>query len=144
MNNIATKLSAHERPSVIDSLQKGSQKDNIRRVTQVSHITHQKIRKDGPKNKKIKQLSNPRKTWRQNVVGYKKNKQKKKTATMCHFEHHQLWCRAASGRNSSCVCISMKDERLHNTRQCAHMQAVAYTRGTWVPFNKECCCPKAQ
>lgn len=62
MNNIATKLSAHERPSVIDSLQKGSQKDNIRRVTQVSHITHQKIRKDGPKNKKIKQLSNPRKT----------------------------------------------------------------------------------
>lgn len=49
---------------------------------------------------------------------------------MCHFEHHQLWCRAASGRNSSCVCISMKDERLHSTRQCAHMQAVAYTRGT--------------
>lgn len=52
MNNIANKLSAHERSSVIDSLQKGSQMDYIRRVTQVSHTTHQKIRKDGPKNKK--------------------------------------------------------------------------------------------
>lgn len=62
MNNIANKLSAHERSSVIDSLQKGSQMDYIRRVTQVSHTTHQKIRKDGPKNKKIKQPSNLRKT----------------------------------------------------------------------------------
>lgn len=75
MNNIATKLSAHERPSVIDSLQKGSQKDNIRRVTQVSHITHQKIRKDGPKNKTTQQPQKDMKTECSRLQKKKKQQQ---------------------------------------------------------------------
>lgn len=57
MNNIATKLSAQEWSSVIHFLQKGSQMDYIRRVTQVSHTTHQKISKDGPKKTNKKQTT---------------------------------------------------------------------------------------
>lgn len=119
MNNIATKLSAHERSSVIHFLPKGSQMDYIRRVTQVSHTTHQKISKDGRKKPK-----------QQPQTDMKTERSRFKEQTVFHFEHHQLWCRAASGMNSSSACVSMKDERLNSSRQCAHMQAVAYTRGT--------------
>lgn len=47
---------------------------------------------------------------------------------------------------SSRACISMKNERLHNARQCAHMQAVVYACGIFRNscLHKECCCLKAQ